>query len=92
MTEEFLSLALSQLPAGLPPPTTVKLNKWRYSQVVKPVAGTPGALALRPDPTTSATVSPLLILAGDAFAASNFDGCFHSARTTVDMLLSARKA
>ena len=48
-----------------------KLHKWRYSQIHKPMEGTPKAVTISEE--------PLLVLAGGAFTGSNFDNCRSSA-------------
>ncbi|KAL0276543.1 UNVERIFIED_CONTAM: hypothetical protein PYX00_004100 [Menopon gallinae] len=61
-----------------PEPAAVKCHKWRFSQVVEPFPGKPGCLMLNP--------SPVLVLGGDAFSESNFDGCIHSSLKIVEAL------
>jgi len=73
-----LQEALHHLLPSLPPAEEIKSLKWLYSQVHRPYPGQPGAIAL-PD-------HPNLILAGDGFARSNFDGCVQSARAVVELL------
>ena len=73
-----LQEALHQLLPSLPPAEETKSLKWLYSQVHRPYPGQPGAIAL-PD-------HPNLILAGDGFSRSNFDGCVQSARSVVELL------
>lgn len=63
---------------GLPRPTSTRCIRWRYSQVYKPFPGQPGAVAVGN--------KPLLMLAGDGFAHSNFSGCIQSAMAAVDKL------
>lgn len=65
--------------AGTPYIST-KLHKWRYSQIHKPMEGTPKAIAI--------SDSPLFVLAGDAFTGSNFDNCRSSAEKAFDLLSS----
>ncbi|KAL4240187.1 hypothetical protein ACF0H5_000981 [Mactra antiquata] len=55
----------------LPEPSEIKGHKWRYSQVHKGYTGSPGCIVLNE--------KPLIILAGDGFTYSNFDGCLESA-------------
>lgn len=59
-------------------PAATKLHKWRYSQIHKPVEGTPRAIAI--------SAAPLLVLAGDAFTGSNFDNCRSSAERALELL------
>ncbi|EDO37145.1 predicted protein [Nematostella vectensis] len=60
---------------NLPKPTATKCQKWRYSQVSQSVKGMPGSQVLM--------TSPLLVVGGDAFTHSNFDGCVDSAMSIV---------
>jgi len=63
-------------------PVNIKCQRWRYSQVHRPFAGTPGCVV--------AHDSPLLVLAGDAFVKmSHFDGCVDSAIAVTNKLKSA---
>jgi renalase len=64
-------------------PIASKLQKWRFSQIHKPMAEAPGAVAV--------SESPLMVLAGDAFIGSNFDNCHASAQKALS-LLSAQYA
>jgi len=62
-------------------PLNIKCQRWRYSQVHRPFAGTPGCVVVRD--------SPLLVLAGDAFVKmSHFDGCVDSAIAVNNALIS----
>ena len=72
--------ALQQVLPSLPPAEELKSLKWLYRQVHQPYPGQPGALALGDLPS--------LILGGDAFTHSNFDGCVESAKAIVDHLAS----
>lgn len=66
-------------------PINVKCQRWRYSQVYRPFAGTPGCVVVRE--------SPLLVLAGDAFVKmSHFDGCVDSAIAVNNVINTAVKA
>ncbi|KAF1373427.1 hypothetical protein PFLUV_G00238750 [Perca fluviatilis] len=65
------------LPA-LPQPISIKCHKWRYSQVLTAVPGCPGQMTV--------LERPLLVLAGDAFVHSNFDGCVESAQSALRVL------
>lgn len=73
-----LEEALHHLLPSLPPAEETKSLKWLYSQVHRSYPGQPGAIALPGHPN--------LILAGDAFTRSNFDGCVESARAVVELL------
>ena len=70
--------ALHQVLPSLPQAAELKSLKWLYSQVHQPYPGRPGSLALGDHQT--------LILGGDAFTSSNFDGCVDSAKTIVEKL------
>ncbi|KAL5011244.1 hypothetical protein ScPMuIL_011673 [Solemya velum] len=59
----------------LPEPCEVKVQKWLYSQVHHGYEGSPGCVVLRE--------RPFLILAGDGFVHSNFDGCVESAQSVI---------
>ena len=73
--------ALQELLPSLPRAEELKSLKWLYSQVQQSYPGRPGAVRLSGDPS-----HPQLILGGDAFTQSNFDGCADSAKTIVDYL------
>lgn len=60
-------------------PVDVFCYKWHYSQVVTPFRNTPGHVVL--------SSKPPIIITGDGFTTSNFDGCIESANSTVDTLL-----
>ncbi|KAL3877396.1 hypothetical protein ACJMK2_035107 [Sinanodonta woodiana] len=62
---------LKEVLPDLSDPIEVKSQKWRYSQVQNSYTGSPGCVVL--------SENPPLILAGDAFSHSNFDGCIESA-------------
>uniref|UniRef100_A0A3P8URL9 Renalase, FAD-dependent amine oxidase n=1 Tax=Cynoglossus semilaevis TaxID=244447 RepID=A0A3P8URL9_CYNSE len=62
---------LQRLLPDLPQPISVKCQKWRYSQVLTAVPDSPGHMTVSDQPP--------LLLAGDAFTHSNFDGCVESA-------------
>ncbi|XP_071479307.1 renalase-like [Diadema antillarum] len=66
---------------NLPEPASIKCQKWRYSQVSKPMEGAPGHV------TILEQQSYLLLAAGDGFSHSNFDGCIESAESTLSKLL-----
>ena len=70
---------LQQLFPTWPHPDEVIVHKWRYSQVLEPYPNAPGALVARED--------PLLILAGDAFTHSNFNGCLSSAKISASEIV-----
>lgn len=55
----------------LPEPISIRPHKWRYSQVLTSVPDCPGHMTVLDQ--------PLLVLGGDAFTHSNFDGCVESA-------------
>lgn len=62
---------LYRLLPQLPQPISIKTHKWRFSQVLTAVPGCPGHMLVQE--------RPLLLLGGDAFTHSNFDGCAESA-------------
>ncbi|KAK1881727.1 Renalase [Dissostichus eleginoides] len=69
---------LQRLLPGLPQPISIKCHKWRYSQVLTGMPGSPGHMTL--------LQFPLLLCAGDGFSHSNFDGCVESALSTITAL------
>ncbi|KAK5905410.1 hypothetical protein CgunFtcFv8_001377 [Champsocephalus gunnari] len=69
---------LQRLLPGLPQPISIKCHKWRYSQVLTGVPGSPGHMTL--------LQFPPLLCAGDGFSHSNFDGCVDSALSTITAL------
>lgn len=80
---EILEHLKSVLP-GLPEPVEVKGHKWRYSQVLKGYADSPGCVVL--------SEHPAVILAGDGFTHSNFDGCLESAISVYQTLTKLVKS
>jgi len=72
----FLSAVKKMFPEW-PEPEDVKSLKWLYSQIHTSYPGTSGSLQLKPG----------LIVGGDAFTASNFDGCVKSAKSIVNKVL-----
>lgn len=74
---------LRALLPGLPTPVATRGHKWRYSQVTAPAAPPfGGAVRVATDPP--------LVLAGDGFTASHFDGCIASAEAAVRVLLGGK--
>ncbi|XP_030611166.1 renalase isoform X1 [Archocentrus centrarchus] len=69
---------LHRLVPGLPQPSSIKCQKWRYSQVQTSVPDCPGHMTILD--------KPLLICGGDAFIHSNFDGCVESALSMLRVL------
>ncbi|XP_075891287.1 renalase isoform X2 [Nelusetta ayraudi] len=69
---------LYKLLPDLPQPTSIKCQKWRYSQVQTSVADCPGHMTVLD--------GPLLVCSGDAFSHSNFDGCVESALSVLGVL------
>ncbi|XP_062436121.1 renalase isoform X3 [Rhea pennata] len=81
--DEVQQLILNHLESivpSLPKPTSIKCQKWRYSQVTKAVPNCPGQMILH--------TQPLLICGGDGFTHSNFDGCIDSAVSLVEAIKS----
>ncbi|GFO23336.1 renalase-like [Plakobranchus ocellatus] len=62
----------------LPEPLSAKIQRWRYSQVHQGYEGSPGCIVLNK--------KPLVILTGDAFSHSTFDGCLDSAEAVLRTL------
>jgi len=79
-TPEEIKPALVSAVRGMfpqwPEPADVKSLKWLYSQVHTPYKGTPGSLVLY--------TSPLLVVGGDGFTDSKFDGCVESALSILE--------
>ena len=65
--------AVNEMFPDWPKPAEMKSLKWLYSQVHRGYPDSPGSVLL--------ASSPSLILGGDAFSQSNFDGCIQSARS-----------
>ncbi|XP_063749349.1 renalase [Eleginops maclovinus] len=76
--QPILMQELHRLLPGLPQPISIKCHKWRYSQVLTAVPGSPGHMTVLQHPP--------LLCAGDAFTHSNFDGCVESALSTLRAL------
>ncbi|XP_059176013.1 renalase-like [Physella acuta] len=74
VTDEILGHARNILPQ-LPKPISIKPQRWRYSQVHQPYEDQPGCVIIH--------TNPLIILAGDGFTTSTFDGCLDSAHAAV---------
>lgn len=82
--KEELLASLQDLFPSWPEPVATKCLKWKFSQVSSPYPGTPGHVVISQD--------PLLVLAGDAYAAtSNFDGCASSAKSAANYILNNLK-
>ena len=99
-----LAAEVRRLIPALPDPCDVRPHKWRFSQVVTSAKDAAAAAAASGsgletlDPAAAAWVVPgvpPLVLAGDAFAASNIEGCLRSGRAAaaaaVDAIRSASK-
>ncbi|XP_070544410.1 renalase-like isoform X2 [Ptychodera flava] len=70
----------------LPEPADIKCLRWKYSQVLKGVKGQPRALVVKETP------SYMVLLGGDSFTNSNFDGCLSSATTLTEKLVAFLKS
>ncbi|PVD39366.1 hypothetical protein C0Q70_01996 [Pomacea canaliculata] len=84
--EQVKKLILQHLRARLPElpePTEVKSQKWRYSQVYRGYPGRPGCVTLQRE--------PLIVLGGDAFSLSSFDGCLDSAEAVASAVTNYLK-
>lgn len=79
--EPLILEELNKLLPGLPQPTSVKCQKWRYSQVSTAMPDCPGQMTLLDQ--------PLLVCGGDGFSHSNFDGCIESAVQVFNVLKSS---
>lgn len=69
--EDIILTHMKNLYPDLPKPAHSRCIRWRYSQVTQAYPGTPGALVL--------SNKPPLVVGGDAFYHTNFDGCVCSA-------------
>jgi len=67
----LIEAALAEMFPNWPKAIEVKSLKWLYSQVHKGYQNSPGSVILNSNPP--------IILGGDAFSQSNFDGCVESA-------------
>ncbi|KAK0051794.1 renalase [Biomphalaria pfeifferi] len=72
--DEILGHVRNILPQ-LPKPISIKPQRWRYSQVHQVYDGEPGCVVV--------STNPLVILAGDGFSQSTFDGCLDSAEAVL---------
>eukprot|EP00095_Tigriopus_kingsejongensis_P010837 maker-scaffold332_size203095-snap-gene-1.19 protein:Tk10837 transcript:maker-scaffold332_size203095-snap-gene-1.19-mRNA-1 annotation:"hypothetical protein DAPPUDRAFT_327763" len=79
--EAELDARIRKLFPDLPRPKHLKCQKWRYSQVTRPFPELPGSVCLADQ--------PLLLVGGDAFTHSNFDGCIKSARSIVQRIVQS---
>lgn len=70
---------LDNLLPNLPQPDFVKSHKWKYSQVSQAFEGNPGCVCLLDEPQ--------ILIGGDAFTRSKFDGCIESAEAIVTSIL-----
>ena len=68
---DILTTAAMEVIPGLPHPSHTHIIKWRYSQVHKGYAGTSNGHVVISD-------IPLVILTGDSFTRSNFEGCIEA--------------
>lgn len=64
-----------QVLPDLPEPLCSKIQRWRYSQIHKAYKDSPGCVTLNS--------TPLVVLAGDGFSHSTFDGCLDSAEAVL---------
>ncbi|NWV92863.1 RNLS Renalase, partial [Machaerirhynchus nigripectus] len=74
--QQIILSHLQRIVPSLPKPSSVKCQKWRYSQVTRAVPNCPGQMILH--------TQPLLICGGDGFTHSNFDGCIESAMSLAE--------
>ncbi|NXF81219.1 RNLS Renalase, partial [Sclerurus mexicanus] len=78
--QQIILSHLESIVPSLPKPSSIKCQKWRYSQVTKAVPNCPGQMILHTE--------PLLICGGDGFTRSNFDGCIESAMSLAEAVES----
>mmetsp|Transcript_22585 Transcript_22585/g.32778 ORF Transcript_22585/g.32778 Transcript_22585/m.32778 type:complete len:222 (-) Transcript_22585:193-858(-) len=87
--EAVILSALDRVIPGLPAPLQTKLLKWRYSQVYKGYKGDDGGVLLGGQMKNGVFSFPPLILAGDAFSESTFEGCYASAYKASQLVTEA---
>lgn len=80
--EDELMARAKKLFPDWPTPDGGKCHKWLFSQVQTVYPEAPGCVTV--------TTNPTLILAGDAFSVSNFNGCIASARAAVNAVVAAK--
>ncbi|XP_054839202.1 renalase isoform X2 [Eublepharis macularius] len=76
--QQLILEKLKEIIPIVPEPTSIKCQRWRYSQVTKAFLGCPGQITLH--------TKPFLVCGGDGFIHSNFDGCIDSAMSIVEAL------
>ncbi|XP_050832240.1 renalase isoform X4 [Serinus canaria] len=74
--QQIILSHLQRILPSLPQPSSIKCQRWRYSQVTRAVPNCPGQMILH--------TQPLLICGGDGFTRSNFDGCIESAMSLAE--------
>uniref|UniRef100_A0A8C3TSB4 Renalase, FAD dependent amine oxidase n=1 Tax=Catharus ustulatus TaxID=91951 RepID=A0A8C3TSB4_CATUS len=74
--QQIILSHLQRILPSLPEPSSIKCQRWRYSQVTRAVPNCPGQMILH--------TQPLLICGGDGFTRSNFDGCIESAMSLAE--------
>ncbi|KAL8616862.1 hypothetical protein ACOMHN_041781 [Nucella lapillus] len=82
--KDMVMAQVTQRLPDLPQPAEVKSQKWRYSQVHHGYPGKPGCVTLQE--------GPLIVLGGDAFSLSTFDGCLDSAEAIANTVVDYFKA
>ncbi|KAM9011989.1 renalase isoform 1-T1 [Ara ararauna] len=78
--QQLILSYLERIVPSLPKPSSIKCQKWRYSQVTKAVPNSLGQMILH--------TQPLLVCGGDGFTRSNFDGCIDSAMSLAEVVKS----
>ncbi|NWS37977.1 RNLS Renalase, partial [Probosciger aterrimus] len=78
--QQLILSHLERIVPSLPKPSSIKCQKWRYSQVTKAVPNSLGQMILH--------TQPLLVCGGDGFTRSNFDGCIDSAMSLAEVVKS----
>ncbi|XP_005153776.1 renalase isoform X4 [Melopsittacus undulatus] len=78
--QQLILSYLERIVPSLPKPSSIKCQKWRYSQVTKAVPNSLGQMILH--------TQPLLVCGGDGFTHSNFDGCIDSAMSLAEVVKS----
>ena len=76
--EQSILEVVKRLLPDLPKPCHTHIIRWRFSQVFKPYKGTPGFVVLNEN--------PLVVVTGDAFVHSNFEGCIEAALAVANNL------
>ncbi|KAL6955792.1 renalase [Sarracenia purpurea var. burkii] len=81
LTKSILVEHARRLFPEFPDPIEIRHHKWNYSQILDPYDNTENNMR-----SVIIHENPLIIIAGDAFTSSNFEGCVASAGSVADIL------